>query len=301
MGGVERLRELANALLREPLRSTAGDELYALLASDALSDRASSPSALSPARAADCTRDLRRTAVFLRGLHDAIRTIDSAVVDVLYAGTGPLAPLALPLMAIVDNVRFTLVDVHEESTAHVASLIERFGFERHVRAIATADATRFRPATPPHIAITETMRRSLEAEPQVAVTRQLARVLRPGGILLPERVTVDFEAAETEATLRWLDGGSLPPRRHIARLVELTRDRHALPPVAVTLPGGLAMLGTAIDVYGRHRLRDLDSGLTTPQVLWDVRAGERVEFCYEVSPDSAGLTKAAARAAAVQT
>ena len=281
---------MANALLREPLRSTAADELYALLASDALSDRASSPSALSPARAADCTRDLRRTAVFLRGLHDAIRSIDSAVVDVLYAGTGPLAPLALPLMAIADHVRFTLVDIHAESTRHLASLIERFGLGHRVRALATADATSFTPATQPHIAITETMRRSLDAEPQVAITRQLARVLRPGGILLPERVTVDFEAAEREATMRWLRGGSVPPRRHIARLVELTRDSGSFHPVAATLPDGLAMLGTSIDVYRGHRLRDLDSGLTTPQVLWDLRAGETVEFRYEVTP-SPGLRR----------
>jgi hypothetical protein len=274
---------LANALLREPLRSTAADELYALLATDSLSDRASSPSALSPARAADCTKDLRRTAVFLRGLHDAIRSFDTTV-EVLYAGTGPLAPLALPLMALLDNVRFTLVDIHTESTEHLRSLIACFGFEPLVREIVTADATRYEPTVAPHVAITETMRRSLEAEPQVAVTRQLARVLRPEGILLPERITLALEVADRNATMRWLDGGPLPQRQHVATLLQLTRESDTFPPVTVTLPEGVAMLTTSIDVYRKHRLHNLDSGLTTPEVLWNVHADETITFRYEEGP-----------------
>lgn len=254
--------------------------MYALLTSASFPDDALAlpdGEALSPARAADCTRDIARTAAFVRGLHEAISTFDGEV-DVLYAGTGPLAPLALPLMAMHENVRFTLVDVHPHSIEHLRALIDRFGFTRFVREIAVADATRFEPRVRPHIAVTETMRRSLEAEPQVAVTRQLARVLRPEGILVPERITLDLQVADPASAMAWLRGGALPPMRHVARLFELTRDTQQCEPVRVTIPGGLALLTTAIDVFRGRTVHG--SGLTTPEILWDVRAGEVVEFRY---------------------
>lgn len=77
--------------------------------------------AISPRDAARGVLDFKRTAAFLLGLESAIRAalsgFDERPVHVLYAGCGPLAPLAICLMPRFPpaEVQFTLVDVHDAS------------------------------------------------------------------------------------------------------------------------------------------------------------------------------------------
>ena len=83
--------------------------------------------AISPTQAAMCAGEFQRTAVFLRGLHDAIASVierkPSEPVRVLYAGSGPYATLAVPLMTVFppEAVRFTILDIHPVSIDYVRS------------------------------------------------------------------------------------------------------------------------------------------------------------------------------------
>ena len=123
--------------------------------------------ALSPRSAAQCLLDAPRTAVFLRGtlaaISEAMRRFPEEPLEIVYAGTGPFATLALPLFDRLEprRVRFTLIDVDERSTESVHSLVEHFGFGDHVKAIIHADATKYRHDAPVHVVVTETMQRAL--------------------------------------------------------------------------------------------------------------------------------------------
>src|SRR5262245_4487809 len=76
--------------------------------------------ALSPADAARCVLDFRRTACYLQAtaaaLDAALQRWPQRPLRVLYAGCGPFAPLALPLARrhSAARVEFVLVDVHED-------------------------------------------------------------------------------------------------------------------------------------------------------------------------------------------
>ncbi|HYO77628.1 MAG TPA: hypothetical protein VE010_14295, partial [Thermoanaerobaculia bacterium] len=115
--------------------------------------------ALSPALAATCLLDARRTRAFVRGTIGAIRQatarVASAHVEVLYAGTGPFAPLAFLALPFVERerVRFTLLDVHPQSARSVEALVEAFGIAESVRAVICDDATVYRHPAELHVVI----------------------------------------------------------------------------------------------------------------------------------------------------
>ena len=237
--------------------------------------------ALSPSDAANCTKDALRTAVFLRGVNagiiEARRRFPGQRIEIVYAGTGPFAPLAIPLLTRYSpaEVRLTLIDVHASAIESARAIVMHLGFQDYVRAFITGDATAYEHprGVPLHIVMAEAMQRALSVEPQVALTRNLVAQLEPGGILIPERIGVDFALGSVRV-------GRVAELTAAARLPHRTL-RMPRPPV-----GCRAMYLTTIDVFGGHSLRENDSGLTQPQVLWDllnVREDERIAFCYEAS------------------
>jgi len=176
------------------------------------------------------------------------------------------------------DVRFTLIDCHEESLRSVRALLRHFGFGRFVRSVVAADASVYRHATAVHVVVAEIMQQALGIEPQVEVFRNLGSQLSANGILVPERVTVDLVFGDPEpegarsfaGTVAELSGATLHVRT--ITLTAVPRSAHA-------------MYSTTIRAFGRHVLREFDSGLTYPQVIWDltnVREGERLAFWYEL-------------------
>lgn len=261
--------------------------------------------ALSPAGAAACIEDPLRTAMFVRGVWAAVeeagRRFPGETIEIVYAGTGPFASLALPVMALSspERLRFTLIDIHAESIRCLRTLLSHFGLDGFVRDFVNCDAATYVHPTglPLHIIISETLQPALSVEPQVSITRQLAPQLSPGGLLIPEKITVDFvlddpvifrtTEIDPEHKTRTMVGrvftldasaGNLIVRDGIIPLCE-----YELP---AALPDAAPALLTEIHVFGDLVLRERDSGLTTPWPVRDLdtREGERVSLYYELGP-----------------
>lgn len=296
----EDLRSAANAL-HERLLSRAG-------LGDAAREERALPSgkALAPVDAARCATDFARTAAFLRGTLAAVeaaRARGVSPVEVLYAGCGPLAPLVLPLVARLPpgSIRCTLLDVHEAAVAAARRLVGALSLSGPSIDVRTADATRFDPERDVDVLVVEALQRSLAAEPHVAIVRSLAPRLSRDGVVVPERVGVDLVLTDGAAeTARLMGAGTGAPWILVGTVYELTRStaldsldaEGRTSPVFLTMPAEAGsrlwpMLVTSVDVFGPHRLRPYDSGITYPEIvhaLGDLRAGDRVAFRYATGP-----------------
>jgi predicted RNA methylase len=97
-----------------------------------------------------------------------------------------------------------MLDVNPGAVHSVGALVRALGCAQYVRGVVCADATSYRHPTGIHVIVSETMQRTLRDEPFVAILRNLGPQLAAGGIVVPERVTVDlavFDAASEQA--RW--------------------------------------------------------------------------------------------------
>jgi hypothetical protein len=279
--------------------------------------------AISPKDAATCILDFARTSKFLRGTFTALletqKRFSQRPIEILYAGCGPFAALAIPLTTqfTAADIRFTLLDTHHRSLESAQHLFRALDLDTYVRRYIQSDATSYIHDTndPLHMVITETMQRALVKEPQVAITLNLVPQLRPGGILIPEKISVDAclfdlkkefltppSSEEAVPSLENLDSHRI--RIELGRVFEIgvhnvkhlatMRSKDALstdarfPGVALDVPREAEkdlhiLLRTEITVFGSAMLREYDSGLTHPEILYElgsVENGSRIEFQY---------------------
>jgi hypothetical protein len=194
---------------------------------------------------------------------------------VVYAGTGPLATLVIPLLPFLspDAVRFAFLDIHAEAIESVRENLARFAFADFALELCVVDATTYRCAYPVHVAIAETMQRALTIEPQVAVMRNFRSQLVQGGLLVPERIVLDLGVADPAALFT-------SPVVSLGTITELASETTFRLPILP--PHYRAVCIAEIDVFGTHRLRAFESGLTHPEIFWDLGAnGQEVTFRYE--------------------
>lgn len=236
--------------------------------------------AISPVQAGLCAREPYRSAAFIQGLALAVRErLDvggGRPVRVLYAGCGPFALLALPVMAVFDasQVQFAILDVHAETLAYARELIAALGLDGHVAAYVCADAAAWHiPAgAMPDVIVSETMNTALGKEPQVAILRNL-HAQAPGAALLPAAVTVHLgldRRSPGEPCADWgrvfaLDGDAMRAWRD-------AQDGQGgrLPAASIRLPDVLEQaprLLTRIRVHGDIVLGDHDCSLNLPLAL----------------------------------
>jgi len=269
-------------------------------------------SAISPLDAARCLLDPRRTAVFLRGVYGAIqeaqRRFPGEVIQVLYAGCGPFAPLCLPLLPLLagQRVHFTLLDVHARAIESVQAILGALRLNGESIDCLVCDATQYRnpDSRPLHVVVSETMQRALVKEPQVAVLMNAAPQLAPGGLMVPEMIAVDAVLTDLSRELASDDVAPGASRRgfklwsgriRLGRILEVDRERACgwaaaglrsrLPPARIVVPSSIApqcslVLATTIRTFGVHELREYESGLTQPLMMNGWRAGEELEFTY---------------------
>lgn len=254
--------------------------------------------ALSPTLAAMCAEDFVRTVEFLRGTRAAIRDARARFPDrpvrVLYAGCGPYATLAVPLMTVFSpsEATFTLLDVHSESIESVRTIVKKLGLADSVAKSKAVDAGTYEMGAdqPPDVLLLEIMQACLESEPQVAVTRHLLRQA-PQAILVPEEVRIDLELMDYEDHEDRIPVGSIfaVNRQTVASWSDMEGLR--LPASRVRLPKPVEqryepMLLTTIRVYKDHVLQGDDSDyLTSPRYLSiedPLSPGDTVQFHYEL-------------------
>ena len=268
---------------------------------------------ISPTQAAMCAGEFQRTTTFLRGLHDAIaEAVDSKSpepVRVLYAGSGPYATLAVPLMTVFppEKVRFTVLDMHAVSIASAKSVVSRLGLDRSVESYVLANACEYTiPGDAiPDILLCETMSTALEREPQVAIMRHLLGQA-PDAVIVPESVRVDAFLVDTSKepdlivpesenpSAKWQ-----PDRIPVGPVFELNAstirswaslsDDH-LPAAVIRLPpppepGYRPFLFTTIATHGEHVLLTHDCNLTGIREITNIdnlSAGRTVQFHYRL-------------------
>jgi hypothetical protein len=277
--------------------------------------------AISPTQAAMCADQSRRTAMFLRGVHDAISKALAAStspkpVHVLYAGSGPYATLAVPLMTLFspELVRFTILDLHKISIKSVKSIVRRLRLGGSVASYVVADACQYSIPKDemPDVILSETMNAALEFEPQVAIMRHLAGQA-PGARLVPESVRVDAvlldtseEPARIEPDLEHSIPESSPDRIPFGPVFALdaaaieswtTLDGDRLPAASIEVPAApnphyQPYLFTTIVTHGEHILRTHDCGLTSPRAFpedGNLASGGLIHFHYRLGA-SPGLS-----------
>jgi hypothetical protein len=263
-------------------------------------------SAISPLDAGRCLLDVRRTTLYLRGVHGAIQKAQQQfpgeVIHVLYAGCGPFAPLCLPLLPLLAGqaVRFTLLDMHARAVESVEAILAALRLEGANVECLVCDATHYHNLDHRslHVVVSETMQRALEKEPQVAILMNMAPQLTVGGLMVPEMIAVD--AVLTDLSQELGGNGVVPEpwsgRVPLGRILEVDRERACtwatsgvshLPPARIALPSVVAaqyslVLATTIRTFGVHVLREYESGLTHPLIVNGLHAGEEVEFTYHL-------------------
>ncbi|MCX2429343.1 hypothetical protein [Pedobacter sp. GR22-10] len=169
---------------------------------DEISDRTNIQSkfgrAIGTFWAANCVKEVLRTQRFVRGLYLAIKDKllqGDGPIHVLYAGTGPFATLALPVMVQFSpaEVQFTLLEINENSYNKLVDVITAFDLNSYVKAIEIADATNYvLQDIDVDIVISETLNRALITEPQVFIMLNLASQLGRDVVYLPEEITVNL-------------------------------------------------------------------------------------------------------------
>lgn len=265
--------------------------------------------AISPEDAARCLIDSARTSKFLRGIDAAVRKAQRRFpgrpLEILYAGCGPFATLAIPLTTRfhADQIQFTLLDMHGRSLECAGRIVRAFGLTSYVREYVEGDAASYLHPRPLHIIICEAMQQALSKEPQVAIALNLSAQLYPGGIFIPERITVDAYLCDPREELI----KQRAARVYLGRVLELTAEKAIemarmgdnrrgyagayLPTVTMGLPEEVAeelklMLSTTITVYEMISLGEYESGLTHPLWFYDfsrAQGGSRIEFQYRIS------------------
>jgi hypothetical protein len=331
------LKKIADELLSDgadDIKLSAATRLYSLFSSvsgldeerigDCDATRLPNGEAISPRDAAACLLDAARTSQFLRGLHAAVleaqKRFPGTTIEILYAGCGPFAPLAIPLTTrfSTDEIRFTLLDIHQRSLDSARLIFHTLGKDAFVRDYIQADAALYKHDASHviHIVVVEAMQATLEKEPQVAITMNLASQLCPGGIFIPERITISCYLCDPAKELAGVVSGVRPAhslsadgggsvRFNLGTVLELVAPhggdlltstkivdpaRPFLTPKRLRIPGELEsgsclMLSTVINVFGSITLQEYESGLTYPKFLWDagrIQPGQLIEFAYQL-------------------
>ncbi|WP_215398252.1 phytanoyl-CoA dioxygenase family protein [Rheinheimera oceanensis] len=155
--------------------------------------------AVSPTTAAQCAEDIERSRLFMQAVYQAVqeRLTPQRPVRLLYAGTGPLGWLVLPMLGqfTAQQVQITALDIHPASLDSFCAICQAFGLEDHISAWVCADATTWRPQQEHSydIVLSETMNQFLEQEPQIQIFVNLQRCLAAGGSLIPQQVLLSAE------------------------------------------------------------------------------------------------------------
>lgn len=260
--------------------------------------------AINTQAAAHCALDYQRSVVFIRGVNAAISSLRSHLGDepleILYAGCGPFATLILPLLGkfLPGELKLYFLDYHQRSLDSVKLLLSHFGYSRHTVQTIKGDACNYRHTGKLHLVLAETMQKSLEQEPQFAVTANLAPQLLSSGVFIPQRIEVALCLSELEKGTSCYPLASvfnLCPERAFDQMQQARNKLHQTSPelesTIVVIPALAdiarldAALFTRICVFEHYWLEDYESQITLPlkcHEMLPLAAGKRYRISYQL-------------------
>lgn len=255
--------------------------------------------AISTAAAAHCLLEMKRTAIFLRGINKAIIQKLSQAADkpvrILYAGTGPYGPLLIPLLPLYNSteLKVDMLDMNRNSLIALHDLIRTLGLGKSIGDFYCTDATTFTVTKHYDIVISETMLACLKSEPQVAIMQHLIPQLEDDCIFIPEEISIDASLTnpkmETDRLMYYET--KQPPFERVSLGNIFTVNKYRLDSSlyrkTLTIPDSkdefpVLKLFTTVTVFGDEKLSDNDSSITLPKQYCDFRRQEaqQVEFWY---------------------
>ena len=266
--------------------------------------------AIGPHRAAICMNDLLRTCNYIKGLYAAILASKgknkNQTIKVIYAGCGPFATLAIPIMALFqsDEVQFNLLDVVEGSYKYAKQTINKLNLDAYVSNIECLDASKYQIEEEVFdVLLVECMGPALKKEAQVAITLNLAPQIHKDGIIIPESVNVDFGFIELEENQKRMlnqpyDENYIVKVENLICLDKVfatnnTEDSKVLIGKEIETSelnlnaGHKAALITSIKVFGEIGLKIWDCALTQPVYIKEIEAAdfedyESIQFAYKL-------------------
>ncbi len=256
--------------------------------------------AIGTAGAAHCLLEMKRTAVFLRGINKAIlhkqQEKKGSQLHILYAGTGPYGTLVIPLLLLypVGNIKVDLIEINPVSLEALQKVVKTLEIDRCVEKIYNTDAATFKISRPYDIIISETMQACLKKEPQVAIMQNLIPQLDDRGFFIPEEISIDASFTNSKMEMdRMLmySEEERPPfeRRPIGNVftikrndVNTIRERKKLPIPHDVGAFPVLKLFTTITVFGDEELTENNSSLNLPVSFYDYRKqpATELEFSY---------------------
>ena len=153
-----------------------------------------------------CVEDFLRTKRFCNGLLKGVQKVRSdhpeKKVHILYAGTGPFATIALPLISefTSEEIVFTLLEINENSYHALKKTLSFFEADDYLDNVLCQDATTYKVTSPDSvdILVTEAMMNGLKSEPHVAITVNLMSQLPKEVIMIPQEICLNILGVNSE-------------------------------------------------------------------------------------------------------
>ncbi len=254
--------------------------------------------AISPSAAAHCLLEMKRTAIFLRGIKKAIdyklRKV-TGVIHILYAGSGPYATLITPLLTLYDvgEIKITLLDINQTSLIAVERILKELNLDKFIDKYVLADATNYKTRRNYDIVISETMQSCLQNEPQVPIMQNLIPQMKEDTIFIPQRINIDAylrNPGKWDDSKRMRTGIEAKFVKEVFWIDKSNLDSNKYRKV-INLPDELEgfielMLHTTIVVYGDEILGVNDCSLNLPLKFYEFKEkyANTIEFWYSFSP-----------------
>ncbi|OCX54163.1 hypothetical protein BEL04_07810 [Mucilaginibacter sp. PPCGB 2223] len=155
--------------------------------------------AIAAVKAGFCIKEPIRVQRFCRGLYkavvDRLKQEPNRPVHVVYAGTGPFAALALPVMMQFKSsqLQFTLLEINEVSYNALRKVLKDLELDTYVKRFELCDAITWRvPDERIDIVISETMNYALMKEPQINIMLNMVSQLGDKVIYIPQDIGVQL-------------------------------------------------------------------------------------------------------------
>mgnify|MGYP000482222340 CR=1 FL=1 len=180
--------------------------------------------ALNPTNAAECiVNDPYRTRQFIAGVR---KTVEEKVaqatspVKLLYAGTGPFAPLVCANLHLFDpsTVKIYFMDINSYSIDTVFKIMYNLGYQNFQAEYIVGDATDYKLSFKPDVLVTETMNLGLLYEPQYWISKNLSPQMAEDGVVVPRQVKVSMHGQDLSK------GNELGKKVDLGEVVTVRKD-----------------------------------------------------------------------------